>query len=298
MKTSEAFNHAKNLKLYGWEQQFGDKISQVYDEEMRLHTRKMKFNGCNQCFQEMISNFLPLAVFSTYVYLGNEMSMSQIVLTSIMLNKFKDRLRHATHIYEMFKELAEAMEKIHKYYASDEVQSNIVKNTKDDKNNIALKVKGNFSWGFEKKKDEDEKEKDKEVENKEEKDTEKEKGEKDTKKVEEGEKDGKQGEDGEKEKNESRTLDSIMNLKDIDLEFKKGEFVIIIGKVGSGKSSLLSSITGDMLYVPEKEIKFAGGLEKSLSKNEYEGLKASLLDLEIKEGEAPIQVNGEISYVE
>ena len=79
-----------------------------------------------------------------------------------------------------------------------------------------------------------------------------------------------------------------MTLKDIDLEFKKGEFVIIIGQVGSSKSSLLSSITGDMLYIPEKEIKFAGGLEKSLSKNEFEGLKASLFDLEIKEGEEPI----------
>ena len=79
-----------------------------------------------------------------------------------------------------------------------------------------------------------------------------------------------------------------MALKDLDLEFKKGEFVIIVGQVGSGKSSLLSSITGDMLYVPEKEISFAGGLEKSLSTNELEGLKASLIDLKIKEGEEPV----------
>ena len=89
-----------------------------------------------------------------------------------------------------------------------------------------------------------------------------------------------------------------MTLKGLDLEFKKGEFVIIVGAVGAGKSSFLSSITGDMLYVPEKEISFAGGLEKALSKNELEGLKASLFDLKIKEGEEPVQVNGEVSYVE
>ena len=89
-----------------------------------------------------------------------------------------------------------------------------------------------------------------------------------------------------------------MTLKNINLDIKKGEFVIIVGKVGSGKSSLLSSIYGDMLYVPEKEIKFAGGLEKSLSKNEFDGLKASLFDMKVKEGEEPVQVNGEISYVE
>lgn len=36
MQTSEVFNHAKNLKLYSWEQQFGDQISAVYDQEMKI----------------------------------------------------------------------------------------------------------------------------------------------------------------------------------------------------------------------------------------------------------------------
>ena len=78
------------------------------------------------------------------------MSMSQIVLTTIMLNKVKDKFRHATHIYEMFKELSESMIKIQKYYAMEEVQSNIITNAKDEKSDIALKLKGNFSWGFDK----------------------------------------------------------------------------------------------------------------------------------------------------
>lgn len=50
MQTSEVFNHAKNLKLYNWEQQFGDRISNIYDEEMKIQTDKMGFNGMNQCF--------------------------------------------------------------------------------------------------------------------------------------------------------------------------------------------------------------------------------------------------------
>ena len=55
------------------------------------------------------------------------------------------------------------------------------------------------------------------------------------------------------------SIDSVLTLKNIDLEIKKGEFVIIVGQVGAGKSSLLSSLFGDMLYVPDHEIKFAGG---------------------------------------
>jgi ABC-type bacteriocin/lantibiotic exporter with double-glycine peptidase domain len=166
----------------------------------------------------------------------------------------------------MYVQLTDSMKKIHGFYTSDEVQSNIVRKYKDDKDPNALTLKGDFSWGFEKQEEEDEE---------------------------------KSKDDKEAPKKEStKKLESIMTLKDMDLEIKKGEFVIIVGAVGSGKSSILNSVFGDMLYVPKQEIEFAGGLEKELSKNEYEGLKASLFDLKIKEGQEPVQVNGSISYVE
>jgi len=41
----------------------------------------------------------------------------------------------------------------------------------------------------------------------------------------------------------------MITLKEIDVCINKGEFVCIIGNVGSGKSSLLSTIIGDLLYV-------------------------------------------------
>ena len=46
------------------------------------------------------------------------------------------------------------------------------------------------------------------------------------------------------------SLDSIMQIKDIDLKVNKGEFVVIIGEVGSGKSSLINAIIGEMIHVP------------------------------------------------
>ena len=39
-------------------------------------------------------------------------------------------------------------------------------------------------------------------------------------------------------------------LRQLDIEIKKGEFVIIIGEIGSGKSSLLNAMLGQLLYVP------------------------------------------------
>jgi Fe-S cluster assembly ATPase SufC len=42
-------------------------------------------------------------------------------------------------------------------------------------------------------------------------------------------------------------------LKNLNLKIKKGEFVCIIGDVGSGKSSLLSALIGDLLYIKQEE---------------------------------------------
>ena len=72
-----------------------------------------------------------------------------------------------------------------------------------------MRVQGNFSWGFEKGKDQEES-KEKEATKKEDEITEKEDETKE--KVEEGKK-----------------LDQIMTLKNIDLDIKQGEFVIIVG---------------------------------------------------------------------
>ena len=198
---------------------------------------------------------MPLSVFSAYVYFGNDMSISQVVLVSMMLQKLRDSSRRGSHVYEMFVELAASMKNVQKYYVSDEVQPNIVSSCRDESNPTAMRVKGNFSWGFEKSevKDEDKKE---------------ESPDKEAKKVSPRETEGKK-------------LDSIMNLKNIDLDIKEGEFVIIVGQVGSGKSSLLNAMFGEMLYVPDEEIKMAGGLHRTMNQAEFEGIKASVLGLKV-----------------
>lgn len=55
----------------------------------------------------------------------------------------------------------------------------------------------------------------------------------------------------EKEKAQARKLEKIICLKDITIKIPKGQFVCIIGKVGSGKSSLLSAMLGEMLPVSQ-----------------------------------------------
>jgi len=55
-----------------------------------------------------------------------------------------------------------------------------------------------------------------------------------------------------------------LTLKDIDFKVRKGEFVCIIGDVGAGKTSLLKSIIGDLIYIADEEIGNWGGEDVTL----------------------------------
>lgn len=58
----------------------------------------------------------------------------------------------------------------------------------------------------------------------------------------------------EKDMAQARKLEKIVCLKDITVKIPKGQFVCIIGKSGSGKTSLLNAILREMLPMPQKMI--------------------------------------------
>ena len=89
-----------------------------------------------------------------------------------------------------------------------------------------------------------------------------------------------------------------MILKNIDLQVYRGEFLCVIGDVGSGKSSLLSALIGDMIYVPDEEIEAFGGLEKEAKPKAFSKLKKRVLGPNFTVDEKPITINGRVSYVE
>lgn len=79
---------------------------------------------------------------------------------------------------------------------------------------------------------------------------------------------------------------------------RKGEFVTIIGDIGSGKSSLLQAIVGDLIYVPQPEIDNFGGLDREATQEEFNDLKKRLLSDQFEVKRKPVKVKGTVSYVE
>jgi GTPase SAR1 family protein len=73
--------------------------------------------------------------------------------------------------------------------------------------------------------------------------------------------------------------------------------VVVIGDVGSGKSSLLNAIIGDMIFLPQNEIDVFGGLEKLATVEEFELLNKRLLSRDLLVTPV-VQIDGSMAYVE
>ena len=94
-----------------------------------------------------------------------------------------------------------------------------------------------------------------------------------------------------------RTLEQIINLNDLDVNIKKGSFTIIVGEIGSGKSSLLSAMFGEMIYLTPDEISMIGDKERPIKQQEMKGLEASLFAKDLSD-KSPIILNGSTGLCE
>lgn len=104
---------------------------------------------------------------------------------------------------------------------------------------------------------------------------------------------------GDQDDDELRKLSKFITLRNLDLEICKGEFVCIIGDVGSGKSSMLQAVIGDLIHIPQTEIDEFGGLEHAGTQEEFDRLKNIVNSRDFDCGkEKPIKVRGSVSYVE
>ena len=73
-------------------------------------------------------------------------------------------------------------------------------------------------------------------------------------------------------------IQDFITLKNIELAINKGDFVAIVGQTGSGKSSILSSIIGDMLYLNDLTLYKFNKLISSISDDYEDCLKTKQIE--------------------
>lgn len=88
-------------------------------------------------------------------------------------------------------------------------------------------------------------------------------------------------------KDEEKKSDDYCVLKDISLDIKKGEFIGVIGEVGSGKSSLIQAILNNLIIIDELDCEI---------KNENSKIANSKSNINNNEKNKRVIVNGTIAY--
>lgn len=83
-------------------------------------------------------------------------------------------------------------------------------------------------------------------------------------------------------------------MKKLNLQVRKGDFVCIIGDVGSGKSSLLSALIGDLLTLSAQRFQEVGDVQLN---DEYAN-KVVLDDSRKPIEEPSISITQDVSYVQ
>ena len=118
---NESFQNIKGIKLYGWEQKFIDKIESIYKEETALKHHSQMRNAVYDFIAGCLSQAMPLLVYGLYAWNGNVLDLGQMVLTNIMMNKFKSKMLHANSLYRNIFRVEEAMTRLNQFYRAPEV---------------------------------------------------------------------------------------------------------------------------------------------------------------------------------
>ena len=170
--------------------------------------------------------------------------------------------------------------RIQDFLNCEEIEFHKVATSNDDTNDFSVKVdSSNFFWGLDQAKNDDPEQGASEDNKQEVKDD-------NSNEVE--------------EKSKTVTLDKKITLKQVDFTIKKGEFVAVIGKVGSGKSSLISSVLGEMLSVDNEIIEQFKHTELTSNDKTKENLKIfeEERQKQSKESGPKIRIDGTMSLIE
>lgn len=278
--------------------QSSDKVNKARNKEIVAIVWTYVLMASNVFIIFTLGPALILTTFSIFFASGNTIDLGTGFACLQVLNSLNMPIRWIPQFIGTFLQFTVSMRRIQKFLVVEEINPNIVEFNSKEAHEQGLDVlieKANFSWGGLK----DEKA-DKDKDKKKAKDKKKTKEE--TKSGNSAINDERSGDfedlddnsstssNSEAEEKNSKVADSIQ-IKDLNLKIHKGEFICVIGGVGSGKSSLISAILGDMIYMDDKMItEFQGRKMDDTARHEI--IEHS------KKFSNKVKLGGNVSYVQ
>uniref|UniRef100_J3LW13 ABC transporter C family member 13 n=1 Tax=Oryza brachyantha TaxID=4533 RepID=J3LW13_ORYBR len=209
---TEMLNHMRVIKLQAWEEKFGGKVRELRQTEMGWLTKIVLF----MCANNVVFSSGPLAmtvlVFGTYLAAGGELDAGKVFTATAFFSMLEGPMHNFPQTIVMCMQAFVSLGRLNKFLSDAEIDSTAVERIDSSAEDAAaVKVQnGVFAWDVP---------------------------------VDSAD-DGRQGHGAENGREEAPTMDTVLN--GIEVEVRKGELAAVVGTVGSGKSSLLSCIMGEM----------------------------------------------------
>ncbi|WVZ84039.1 hypothetical protein U9M48_031117, partial [Paspalum notatum var. saurae] len=221
---TQLLNYVRVIKLQAWEETFGEKIRQLREEEIGWLAKSMYFMCANTVVLWSGPLAMTVLVFGTCVLTGTQLDSGKVFTATAFFQMLDAPMQSFPQAIAAVTQATVSLGRLDRYLLDAELDDSAVEHvchTGIDTGAVVVEVHdGVFAWDMR------------------------------GKKQSEGE-DGENGEcEEEEDVQETPVLETV--LKGISVEVRRGELVAVVGMVGSGKSSLLSCIMGEMEKISGK----------------------------------------------
>uniref|UniRef100_A0A665UDL7 ATP-binding cassette sub-family C member 10 n=1 Tax=Echeneis naucrates TaxID=173247 RepID=A0A665UDL7_ECHNA len=213
------------IKFYNWEPHFTQKVAERRKQELS-HLKAIKYLDAMCVYTwAALPVVISILTFVTYVMLGNQLTAAKVFTTLALVGMLIIPLNCFPWVLNGILEAKVSLERIQRFFklTNQDLQAYYALVSPEDSQTSVLLSQGTFSWQSP--------------------------GAPDPSK------------EGEAETETETTKGSLM-LHSLNLHITKGSLVVVVGKAGCGKSSLLAALTGELnrlsgvVYVADREAGF------------------------------------------
>ncbi|KAM0850578.1 hypothetical protein ACQ4PT_052989 [Festuca glaucescens] len=215
---TELLNYMRVIKLQAWEETFGSKIRELREAELGWLAKSMYFMCANTVVLWSGPLLMTVLVFGTCVLTGVELDAGKVFTATAFFRMLDGPMQSFPEAIAAITQATVSLGRLDRYLLDAELADATVEHVLDTgigADRVVVEVRdGMFAWDMRGKKENEKEEEDGE------------------------------GEEDESTLEETPVLETV--LKGINMEVRRGEIAAVVGTVGSGKSSLLSCIMGEM----------------------------------------------------